>query len=73
MGLSVPVDNSNLEARSFRTFQVLSRNEMNLENPMKQVLDNQFNNNQMLELQMNNAKKNLNNPNNNINSMNQPT
>ena len=70
MGLSVPVDNSNLEARSFRTLDYLPRNEMNLENPMKQVLDNQFNNNQMLELQMNNAKKNLNNPNNNINNMN---
>lgn len=68
MGLSVPVDNSNLEVRSFRTLDYLPRNGMNVGNPMQQVLDGQFNNNQMLEQQMNNPN---NNPNNSMNNMNQ--
>ena len=73
MGLSVPVDNSNLEVRSFRTLDYLPRNEMKMGNPMQQVLDGQFNNNQMLEQQMNNPNTNPNNSMNNmnINDMNQ--
>ena len=67
MGLSVPVDNSNLEVRSFRTLDYLPRNEMKMGNPMQQVLDGQFNNNQMLEQQMNNPNTN---PNNSMNNMN---
>ncbi|TGY43265.1 hypothetical protein E5347_00185 [Clostridium sartagoforme] len=65
MGLSVPVDNSNLEVRSFRTLDYLPRNEMKMGNPMQQVLDGQFNNNQMLEQQMNNPNTNSNNMNQN--------
>ncbi|MDU5109891.1 MAG: hypothetical protein E6248_05560 [Clostridium sp.] len=70
MGLSVPVDNSNLEVRSFRTLDYLPRNEMRIGNPMQQVLDGQFNNSQMLEKQMNNVNPN-NNLNNSMNNMNQ--
>ena len=70
MGLSVPVDNSNLEVRSFRTLDYLPRNEMKMGNPMQQVLDGQFNNSQMLEQQMNNVNPN-NNQNNSMNNMNQ--
>ena len=69
MGLSVPVDNSNLEVRSFRTLDYLPRNEMKMGNPMQQVLDGQFNNNQMLEQQMNNSN-NMNQNNMNPNMMN---
>ena len=66
MGLSVPTDNSNLEVRSFRTLDYLPKNEIKIGNPMQQVLDGQFNNNQMLEQQMNNSNNNPNmmNPNN---------
>ena len=73
MGLSVPVDNSNLEVRSFRTLDYLPRNEMKIGNPMQQVLDGQFNNNQMLEKQMNNPNNmnpNVMNPTNMSNSQN---
>lgn len=70
MGLSVPVDNSNLEVRSFRTLDYLPRNGMNVGNPMQQVLDGQFNNNQMLEQQMNNPNNNTNNSMNNMNQSN---